>query len=218
VAHSLLEGYQGLVLSDGYGGYDFLDAERHAGCWAHARRKFVEAAKIKGKKQGLAAQVVELIGKLYQIERDSKELIPQDLQKQRQEQSLPLLNSLHQLLLDKEGKVPPKSLLGKAINYSLRRWDGLSLFLEKPELPLDNNLAENSIRPYVVGRKNWLFSNSQAGARASAGLCSLIKTAKANGLNPNIYLKALFERFPKVEGDDQIKGLLPSYINFYMNA
>jgi len=212
VAQSLLESYQGLVLSDGYGGYDFIDPERHAGCWAHARRKFIEATKIKGKKQGFAAQVVELIGKLYQIERDSKELSPKDLLIQRQEQSLPLLDELHQLLLDKEGKVPPKSLLGKAITYSLRRWDGLSLFIEKPELPLDNNLAENSIRPYVVGRKNWLFSNSQAGARASASLYSLIETAKANGLNPNIYLKALFERFPKVDGDELIKELLPCYI------
>ena len=216
VAQSLLDGFQGLVLSDGYGGYDFIDPERHAGCWAHSRRKFVEAAKIKGKNQGFAALVVEQIGKLYQIERDSKELSPKDLLNQRQEQSLPLLNSLHQLLLDKEPKVPPKSLLGKAIAYSLRHWDGLSLFLEKPDLPLDNNLAENSIRPYVVGRKNWLFSNSQAGARASAALYSLIETAKANGLNPNIYLKTLFERFPKVEGDNQIKELLPCYINLDM--
>lgn len=120
---------------------------QQAGCWAHARRKFVEAAEIKGKKQGFAAQVVERIGKLYQIERDSKELSPAALAQRRQEQSQPLLEELHQLLVDKEGKVPPKGLLGKAIAYSLRRWDGPSLFRDKPELPLDNNLAENSIRP-----------------------------------------------------------------------
>ena len=86
-------------------------------------------------------------------------------------------------------------------------------FLEHPELPLDNNLAENAIRPVALGRKNWLFADTQAGARATAALYSLVESAKANGLNPATYLEILFERFPYTETDEQIKALLPCYID-----
>ncbi|MCP4296198.1 MAG: IS66 family transposase [Proteobacteria bacterium] len=98
--------------------------------------------------------------------------------------------------------MPPKSLTGKAIAYSLKRGDALTLFLEHPEIPLDNNTAENAIRPFVIGRKNFLFSDTPKGAEA-----------KANNLNPATYLQTLFERFPFAEGDEQLRALLPQYID-----
>jgi len=105
-------------------------------------------------------------------------------------------------------KTPPKGLLGKTVVYTLEGWEQLTLFMNHGFLPLDNNLAENAIRPFVVGRKNWLFCDTVAGAKASAALYSLIESARAYGLNPYDYLKMLFNKLPFAETNDQLRNLL----------
>lgn len=224
VAKGLLSSYKGIVQSDGYAAYDYLndtDEIQHANCWAHSRRKFMEVLKTKGKhekkkaKIGHAEQAIAFIRQLYAIERKADEDELSDLQRavKRQKESKPILEQFHQWLQQVSLKTPPKGLLGKAVNYPLERWTQLTLFVKVGYLPLDNNAAENAIRPFVVGRKNWLFCDSVEGAKASAAIYSLIETAKANGLNPYEYLKMLFERFPFIESDDQLKNLLPQYHN-----
>lgn len=221
-ARTLLASYRGVVQTDGYTGYDYLDTSdqiHHAGCWAHSRRKFMEVLKAKGKyqkkkaKSGHAEQAIDFIGQLYGIEReaDEEEVSIEQRVRLRKEKAKPLLDQFHKWLNAVGAKTPPKGLLGNAIGYTLKRWDQLTLYLEYGFVPLDNNLAENAIRPFVVGRKNWLFCDTVAGARASAGLYSLIETARANGLNPYDYLKLLFEKLPFAETIGQLRQLLPQY-------
>jgi transposase len=211
IAEGLLEGYEGLVLSDGYAGYNFIEPSRHGHCWAHARRKFAEALQIK--KTSSACEMLELIKGLYRIEGELAEVTWEERYQARQERSQPVIEKIHQWLSEKQSKVAPKTKLGEAINYSLSLWPGLTLFLERPELPLDNNAVENAIRPVALGRKNWLFSDTPAGAHATAALYSLVESAKACDLNPVTYLQTLFERFPYAQTDEQIKALLPCYID-----
>lgn len=216
-----LRGYRGCVQTDGYIGYDFLDHQPgviHAGCWAHARRKFNDVLKAAGKsakRDGIAGEALDWIGKLYKIEATMRkaELAPEAIHQQRQEQVVPLLADFRQWLLARQREVPPKSLLGKAITYTLSQWKRLRRYVEHGLLRLDNNLAENAIRPFVVGRKNWLFSGTAQGAKASAAIYSIIETAKANGLEPYWYLRALFERLPAAKTPEQLKALLPQYID-----
>lgn len=220
VAQELLCDYQGAIQTDGYAGYDFIDhtpEKEHAGCWAHARRKFDDVLKAKGKyqkkkaKSGHADQALETIGKLYQVEKKAHDnkLSNKEIVELRQEKSKPVLDNFYTWLKSIENKTPPKGLLGKAILYTLNRWEQLTLYLDHGFIPIDNNLAENTIRPFVVGRKNWLFCDTVPGAIANARLYSLIETAKANGLNPTEYLKTVFEQLPYAENDDQLKQLLP---------
>ena len=222
-AEEYLRGYKGYVQTDGYSGYDFLDRQQgtiHLGCWAHVRRKFAEIIKAAGKlrskkKTGLAEEAVEKIGRLYGIEKIAKEkaLDPAEIYRLRQERAKPLVEEFHLWLLSNVGKVPPKSLLGKAINYAIGQWRRLVVYLEDGLLSMDNNLAENAIRPFVVGRKNWLFSGNVPGAMASAAIYSLIETAKANGLEPYWYLRHLFEKLPLAKSEEQLKALLPQFVD-----
>lgn len=223
VAQELLESYQGVVQTDAYVAYDFIhdstDME-HAGCWAHSRRKFMEVVKLKQKtkqndaKFGHAEQALHYIRQLYAVEREAngQDLTLKQRVALRQQKAKPVIDAFHQWLKSLKAKTPPKGLLGKAILYTLNQWEQLTLFLNVGFIPLDNNLAENTIRPFVVGRKNWLFCDTVAGAEASAGLYSLIETARANKLNPYHYLKILFEKLPGAETEDQLKSLLPQYI------
>lgn len=223
VAAAYLRGYQGYVQTDGYGGYDFLDhwqAVVHVGCWAHARRKFTDMIKAFGpsksrKKTGLADQALEYIGKLYAIESKAKAdgINTLELYQRRQTEALPVLTEFHDWLRERAKETPPKSLIGKAISYTLGQWDRLKRYVDDGRLAPDNNMAENAVRPFVVGRKNWLFSGVAEGATASAALYSIIETAKANGLDPYWYLRALFDRLPLAETRDQIRALLPQYID-----
>ncbi|MEN7974055.1 MAG: IS66 family transposase, partial [Verrucomicrobiota bacterium] len=184
------------LMTDGYSGYNALrempGIERHAACMAHARRKFVEAAQGR-KNQAAAHQMVALIGKLYLIERSVKDMTPEERQAIRQEQAKPILEKIKSWLDSKASKVLPKSLLGKAVHYTLGLWPQLTVYLEDGNIPIDNNRAENAIRPFVIGRKNFLFSGSPRGAHASTTLYSLVETAKANDLEPWAYLNYLFE-------------------------
>ncbi len=182
-------------------------------CWAHARRKFDEAikARAKGKqaKTGKAYKGLSLINKLYQLERQLKDLMPEARQTQRLENSAPIIAELQQWLEKSLPQVPPQSLTGKALNYLNNQWPKLIRYLDDGRIPMDNNPAENAIRPFVMGRKNWLFSNSQAGAKSSAAIYSVIQTAKANGLEPFAYLKHVLTELPKAETVEQIEALLP---------
>jgi len=219
VPSRLLAGYQGYLQTDGYEGYSAIASEKgviHQGCWAHARRKFDEAIKAQGKlKKGQAAKAgkaqmgLSYIQKLYRIEKEIKELSPDKRYKVRQERSLKVLNELHGWLEKALPQTPPKTALGQALTYLHNQWDKLARYCDAGHLRMDNNLAENALRPFVIGRKNWLFSTSQAGAHASANLYSLIETAKANGLEPWEYMVEVMTHLPAADSVDQLESLLP---------
>ena len=218
VAKNFLEGYQGVVQTDGYVGYDFLKNRSdilHVGCWAHARRKFMDVknAAAKGKKSS-ADKVLHMIRQLYSLEKKAREegLTPEEIIKLRQKDAKPILAKIKTWLDNRKGQLPPKSLLGKAVNYCLNQWRPLSNYIEEGHAGIDNNAVENAIRPFVIGRKNWLFSGTPKGARASAMLYSLIETAKANGLEPYSYLRFLLEKLP-ITNPTELKKLLPNRLS-----
>jgi transposase len=216
--------YKGGVQTDGYVGYDILAemAIKHAGCWAHVRRKFVEVVQAidkarRGKKRrgSSADEAVLKIRRLYDIEREIKEreLTEEDIVKYRREHALPLLEEFKNWLDARIGTTPPTGMLGKAMNYTLTQWARLVVYIDDPYIGLDNNTAENAIRPFAVGRKNWLFAGSPEGAKASAALYSLVETAKANGLEPYRYLRFLFERLPYATTPADYRKLTPMHLD-----
>ncbi|MBL4879694.1 MAG: IS66 family transposase [Oleispira sp.] len=214
----LLEGFRGYLQTDGYDGYNATVAGNglmHMGCMAHARRKFSDAVKAQGKnrKPGKAQHGLALIQKLYRVEKQAKQLTPLERFDYRQQHAKPILERLRRWLDDSLSKVLPGSTAGKALNYLHNEWDKLTCYLDDGRLEIDNNLAENAIRPFVVGRKNWLFSASVAGVKASANLYSLIETTKANGLEPYAYLRYLFAELPRAETVEAIEALLPGNVN-----
>jgi len=224
ILEEYLRGYTGTVQTDGYIGYEKLTelSVTHAGCWAHARRKFVEVVQVvdkarKGKerKGSSADEAVLKIRRLYEVEQEEKtrELTGAILVQFRRERALPLLEEFHDWLKARVGSTPPTGLLGKAMNYTLKQWPRLILYVDNPHLGLDNNAAENAIRPFAVGRKNWLFAGSPAGAQASANLYSLVETAKANGLEPYRYLRFLFERLPYAKTPEDYRKLTPLHLD-----
>lgn len=220
VAATFLDGYRGVVQTDGYVAYDFLDPKEgicHIGCWAHARRKFIDAQKARGKssdKNGSVDKALKFIKNLYALERRAKKqkLSPQELLELRQQEAKPILEDMHLWLIKKSTQVVPKSLLGKAVQYTLNQWHRLIGYIEYGYTTPDNNLAENAIRPFCVGRRNWLFAGTPEGAQASATIYSLIESAKANQLEPYKYLRYLFEKLPFAETVEDHKKLLPSNI------
>jgi len=205
------------LVTDGYRGFDALALQPsitgHAACWAHTRRKYHEASQGREKKAS-AFQMLGLIGKLYQIERQIKDESAAQKKAIRQEKAQPLLDKIRQWLDKQIPRVLPKSALGKAILYTDKLWDKLTLYVTDGHIPIDNNPAENAIRPFVIGRKNWLHSGSPRGAQASAMIYTLIETAKANQLEPRRYLEQLFERLPQAKTEADLIALLPQ--NFKM--
>jgi len=196
-----LDGFNGYLQADGYAGYEQVDAEL-IGCMAHARRKFVEAQTAEQKnKSGRANLAITKIAKFYRIEKEIKGLSADEKKTIRQEKSLPLLNDFKEWLDKSIQQVLPKSAVGKAIQYSLNQWEKLSGYIKSGDINIDNNRAERAIKPFVIGRKNWMFCNAASGANASAILYSLIETAKANGLTPFNYLTLLLEELPKQPED-----------------
>ena len=201
------------VMTDGYIGYgkacDRYQITR-LGCWAHARRKFVDAQKLQPKgKTGKADQALAFIQKLYRLEHTLRDYPPDERKAARLQEAGPVIDKLHAWLQKSLPRTPPKTVLGKALQYLHQQWPRLIGYLEDGRYPIDNNLAENAIRPFAIGRKNWLFSNSQAGARASANLYSLIETAKANDLNPHDYLRHVFATLPNAQSVEDVEMLLP---------
>ncbi len=212
----LLEGFQGALQTDGYAGYNAVVAQNnliHLGCLAHARRKFTEVIKAQGKnknkKTGKAQRALHFIQKLYKIEKSLKTVTVDERFKIRQALAVPVLNQCRTWLDDVLPSVPPKTTLGKALIYLNNEWPKLSRYVNDGRYRIDNNLAENAIRPFVVGRKNWLFSQSVKGVKASANLYSLIETAKANGLEPYAYLRFVFTHLPRAASIEHVEALLP---------
>ncbi len=209
----LLLGYQGYLMTDGYEGYNKLaktEGIEHQVCWSHARRKFVEAVKVQPKgTHGHADQAVAMIGKLYAIEREHKDSPIEARYAARQEKSVPVLDELHDWMEKLLPMVPPKSALGNALSYMRDYWGKLVRYTERGDLPIDNNRCENAIRPFVVGRKAWLFSDTPAGANASAIIYSLVETAKANGVEPYTWLRHVLEHLPAAQTADEMDKLLP---------
>ena len=212
-AIDFLQCFDGYLNVDGYPAYESTKATL-AGCWAHARRKFIEAEKGMPKgKAGKATVAINFIKKLYAIEALAKQKgTAEEIRQLRQEKASEILASYKNWLEKSAQQVPPKSLLGKAIQYNLNQWDKLTVYLTDGQINIDNNRAERAIKPFVIGRKNWLFANTGNGARSSAILYSIIETAKANGLIPYDYLVKLFEELPKRQTNDSLDDLLPWYI------
>ena len=203
-------------MSDGYEVYGGIAAANgliHLGCWAHCRRYFVEAEasipKDSRSPEQTATQFISAIGELYAVEARARDLDAAARQKQREAHSRPVLQRIEAMLLKHLHAVLPGSLLGKALPYLSAQWPKLIRYLENGARPIDNNLCENAIRPFVVGRRNWLFADTVAGANASANLYSLIETCKANGIDPYADLFSLFQKLPATKSADDFEALLP---------
>lgn len=212
VAKRLFAEYKGYLQADAYVGYDGVCAEEgviRVGCWAHARRKFFEATKASKKGVGLANEAIETIGELYKIEKTIKDKGIEERYRIRQEESKPMLDEFRKWLDEHLGQVPPQSQLGIALNYAHNEWSNLIRYLDDGRLSIDNNMVENAIRPFTVGRKNWLFSDSVAGAKASAAIYSVMISAKLNGHNEYAYFRYLLEKLPLAENVDDVEALLP---------
>ena len=205
-ASDFLNDYGGYLQSDGYSVYDGLDKVTNVGCFAHARRKFMDAKKLQGKgKTGKADIMLAKIQKLYALEAKIKHMPVQARYLARQEQAKPLLDEIYTWLTTQ--RVIGSGTLGKAIKYTLGQWPKLVRYIDDGHLSIDNNRAERAIKSLVIGRKNWLFSDTPKGANASAVLYSVIETAKANGLNIYSYLVHCMKELAKPEPD--IDSILP---------
>ncbi len=221
VVHEILDGYKGYVQTDEYAGYAYLDAKSsevlgiiHVLCLAHMRRKFTEALsagshKIKSGKQNFALDIIKDIKVIYRTHRrlQHSAATTSDLINLRKTELSPLLDDLNKKINDLDGKVTPKSKLGKAIGYAIRVLPKVSKFVDCPNLTLDNNDTESKIRPLAVGRKNWLMANTPDGADALALWYTLIGTAMANGWEPNEYLLHLLEG---IRIGSPIRNLMPT--------
>lgn len=222
VAKNFVEGYKGYCQTDGYAGYDCLEKDskiKLLGCFSHARRKFIDIIDARGKKDkgktGSAEQALGYIQKLYRIERSAadRKLSPYKIFELRQNEAKPVLDEFKSWMDKRVVQVPPPSLLGKALKYTLSNWERLIRYIEDGNLKPDNNTAENAIRPFVVGRKNWLFAGHPNGAHASSVLYSLVESAKSAGLEPYAYLRFLFEKIPLAQTEDDYQKLLPRSIS-----
>jgi len=209
----LLEGYRGYLMTDDYAGYNALGAKpgvERLGCWAHARRKFVEAQKVQPKgKTGRADIALKLISKLYGIEIAYKEKSDEARKNARQDLSRHVMGQFREWLRKTLPYVTTQDAFGKAVTYLANNWDKLERYVEEGYLPIDDNAAERAIRPFVIGRKNWLFSDTPRGAKASAQLYSLVETAKANGQEPYAWLRHALERLPMASSVEDYEALLP---------
>jgi transposase len=215
VARKLLEGYSGYLQSDGYSAYHVVnDSEKiiSVGCFAHVRRKFIESKGI-SRYESYVDEALAMIAKLFHIDNALREknLSENDFVGMRWEQSEPVLNEFYCWLHERVSKIPTSFNLYKAIRYTINAWARLIRYLEHAYLTPDNNVAENAIRPFVVGRKNWLFANTPGGAHASAALYSLVESAKANRLDPFDYLAWLFTELPR-SPKENLRDLLPHVV------
>jgi len=218
VPQRLLNDFSGYLQTDGYAGYNAVVAVNglsHVGCMAHARRKFSEAFKAQGKnkKRGKAHRGLALVQKLYRVEKQCRKLSAEDRHTHRQRQAKPILDEICTWLDAALPQVPPTSATGKALNYLHNEWSKLIRYLDDGRLEIDNNGAENAIRPFVLGRKHWLFSASVKGVKSSVNLYSLIETDKANGLEPYAYLRYLYAALPGAETVEAIEALLPGNVD-----
>lgn len=207
--HEFLKGWTGTLVVDAYSGYDAtlsLEGRFTANCLAHARRKFDEL--VKANASTVAAQAIQRIAWLYRIEADVRGVSRAQRLQMRQERSKPLWEELHAWLRLERTRVPDGSAIAKAIDYSLNRWQALSRFLLDGDVPIDNNHVENQIRPWALGRRNWLFIGSELAGERAAVVMSLLQSARLNGRDPWAYLKDVLTRLP-TQLNSRIEELLP---------
>ena len=211
-----LKGYSGYLQTDAYAGYNRAVGNEditHVLCLAHARRKFDEATKVKGGSPA-AREFVSIIQRVYRVEKElrSKELSDDDFISQRKEQTAPFFEKLEKQLEKKVSQVAPSSALGRAIAYTIGVLPKVKNYLKLASLTPDNNAAERSIRPFVVGRKNWMHADSPRGAHASACFYSLIESAKSFGLEPYWYIRHVLKKLPEVETHGNWQLLMPDAV------
>jgi transposase len=207
--YAFLKGWAGTLVVDAYSGYDAalsLHGRSTAYCLAHARRKFDEL--FKANASVVAGQAIQRIAWLYKIEANAKALTAEQRLQMRQERSQPLWEEMHVWLRLERARVPDGSAIAKAIDYSLNHWVGLGRFLLDGDVPIDNNHVENRIRPWALGRRNWLFIGSQLAGERAAVVMSLLQSAKLNGHEPWAYLKDVLTRLP-AQLNSRIEELLP---------
>ena len=191
-----LEDFRQTLLADAYGGYDGIVVNQdlaRAGCWAHARRKFVEAEPAAPE---ATRTILRLIKGLFDLEARLKDRPPDERLRRRQAKALPQLQSLHELLLEQKAKLLPKHPLALAIGYTLNQWAALTLFTTDPAVPLHNNLAEQQMKRIALLRKNSLFVATPRGGETAAILSSLTSTCRRHGINPQAYLTQLLANLP----------------------
>jgi len=231
---SFLKGFEGALVTDGYTGYNQVAKVTHCGCWAHARRKWREAMPEGATaKTSKAAVGFQYCNKLFEEERKCAIYQPKYRQEYRQNRELPILEEYYAWL----NTVHPEkgSKLEEAVRYSLNQKQRLMAYLDNGEVPISNNLAENAIRPFTLGRKNWLFCDTPKGAEASAIVYSLVESAKANGIEPFAYLQHVLVQLPylgKSHSHEELESLMPwapyiqqnfamknsdAYVNTYLN-
>jgi hypothetical protein len=220
VPKRLLSGFKGILQADGYSGYNAICRDeqiRRIGCMDHCRRKFVEAAKAapktdkaaKSGKVSKADMAISMIRKLYRIEGEIKDLDPVEKKRIRQKLAKPALDEIKIWLDKNSSRVPKDSLTRTAMTYMLNQWEYLTYYCEDGRLHISNALAENAIRPFAVGRRAWLFSDTPRGARASATCYSLVETAKANKLEPFAYINYLLQHIATADTVEKLEALLP---------
>ena len=204
------EGWRGKLVCDDFKGYKAMFAlgVTEAGCLAHARRKFYELW-INHKSQ-IAEDALKLFKQLYEVEREVRDLEPDERRRIRQLQAKPVADALHRWLLLQRQKVPDGTAIAKAIDYSLGRWVALTRYLDDGTLPADNNWVENQIRPIAIGRNNWLFAGSLRAGKRAAAIMSLVHSARLNGHDPYAYLRDVLERLP-TQPNSRIAELLPHH-------
>jgi transposase len=201
-------GWKGHLVTDDFSGYKacFELGVIEVGCMAHARRKFHDL--WIHHTSPLGEQALKFFMKLYEVEREVRELAADERKAIRQEKSKPVADALHVWLTQQRLKVPDGSATAKAIDYSLKRWKALVRFIEDGELPIDNNWVENQIRPIAIGRNNWLFAGSLRAGKRAAAVMSLVHSARLNGHDPYAYLKDVLERLP-TQPASRVGELLP---------
>jgi transposase len=207
-ARAFLGGWRGKLVCDNYSGYKagFAQGMTEVGCLAHARRKFFDLHAAN--KSQIAQRALQFFGELYDIERDISEMGSEQRWANRQARARPIADALHAWMTGQRQLVPEGSAIAKALDYSLKRWEALTRYLDDGHLPVDNNWIENQIRPWAIGRSNWLFVGSLRAGQRAAAIMSLVRSAQLNAHDPYLYLKDVLMRLPNHPAK-QIAELLP---------
>jgi transposase len=216
VPDEMLEDFSGLLQTDGYGGYNNQRKKNtiiNLGCWDHSRRKFTDVIKVSDKqKQGKAAEMLKSIDRLYEIEREAKAMSSPERKEYRHIWAKPVLEHLYQEAI--KINAPTKSLLYVAVTYLKNQWPYLINYIDYGEAPISNCWIENQIRPFALGRRNWLFTGTPESAQKAGLLYSLIQTCKMNGINARDYLEYVLNQANAMRrGDISPTSLLPQFID-----
>ena len=211
IPYKLLEGFSGYLQCDGYSGYNKISRNEgvlRVGCWSHCRRYFHKAYKH-SKSKGIGDRGLSYIKKLFKIEEQIKNKNSEEKLIVRNEKSREIILKMKEWLDGQVGKLPPKGYAGEAIHYALGEWENLARYLDDGKLSISNDYVERAIRPFTIGRKNWMFADTPNGAHSSATFYSLVETAKANGNEPYEYLKMVLEKLPYADSMNDYLALLP---------